>query len=69
MLAENTIASNSVLVLLQWLKYEKLTHYYVIKVINNNKKKIINECINGINGSQLAKLKRSIPDMSLPWNL
>ena len=22
-----------------------------------------------INGSQLAKLKKSIPDMSLPWNV
>ena len=22
-----------------------------------------------INGSQLAKMKKSIPDMSLPWNL
>ena len=22
-----------------------------------------------VNGSQLAKLKKSIPDMSLPWNL
>ena len=24
---------------------------------------------NLINGSQLAKMKKSIPDMSLPWNL
>ena len=22
-----------------------------------------------VNGSQLAKMKKSIPDMSLPWNL
>ena len=25
--------------------------------------------INGLKGSQLAKMKKSIPDMSLPWNL
>ena len=24
---------------------------------------------NKFNGSQLAKMKKSIPDMSLPWNL
>ena len=25
--------------------------------------------VNHINGSQLTKMKKSIPDMSLPWNL
>ena len=26
-------------------------------------------CMNTVNGWQLAKMKKSIPDMSLPWNL
>ena len=38
----------------------KLRYYRLYKTINPKE---------GINGWQLAKMKKSIPDMSLSWNL
>ena len=31
--------------------------------------RLLRQCYDSLKGSQLAKMKKSIPDMSLPWNL
>ena len=46
------------------------TLYTVITPLQMNVKKIVfNLNKNLFNGWQLAEMKKSIPDMSLPWNL
>ena len=44
-------------------KCQPIHNAYTTKIIT------IKKYINRINCSQLAKMKNSIPDMSLPWNL
>ena len=55
-------------VIMMWRDPEKHIVFNIRFVQHQREENLLNQN-NFINGWQLVKMKKSIPDMSLPWNL